>query len=95
MLPNLLDTDRRVRGALTMKAASSSVTSVSIYQSAERSIPRDSHLHIRRNDNLKSQQVKVVLIILPQFIQPWHIENIFEFLHYTKYNHVIIGPCLS
>jgi hypothetical protein len=38
---------------LTNKAANTSETSVNIYQSTWRNIPEDSHLHIRRFDNLK------------------------------------------
>jgi hypothetical protein len=37
-----------------MEAASTSETSVNIYQTTPRYNPEDSHLHIRRRENLKS-----------------------------------------
>jgi hypothetical protein len=37
-----------------MEAVSSSETSVNIYQTTRHNIPEDSHLHIRRRENLKS-----------------------------------------
>jgi hypothetical protein len=39
--------------ALVMEAASTSETSVNLYQTTRRNSPEDSHLHIRRHDNLK------------------------------------------
>jgi hypothetical protein len=39
--------------ALMMKAASTSETSVSFYQTTWRKNPEDSHLHNRRRENLK------------------------------------------
>jgi hypothetical protein len=41
--------------ALIMEAASTSEPSVNFYQSTPRNIPEDSHLHIRRRENLKSR----------------------------------------
>jgi hypothetical protein len=38
-------------------AVSTSEMSVSIYQNTQRNIPEDSHLHIRRHENLKSHQI--------------------------------------
>jgi hypothetical protein len=40
--------------ALVMEAASTSETSVNLYQTARRNNPDDSHLHTRRRENLKS-----------------------------------------
>jgi hypothetical protein len=37
-----------------MEAASTSETSVKFYRTTRRSNPEDSHLHIRRRENLKS-----------------------------------------
>jgi hypothetical protein len=52
---SLVDTERQILIiALMMKAVSSSEMSVSIYHTARRNIPEDSHLHIRRHENLKS-----------------------------------------
>jgi hypothetical protein len=66
---SLVDTGRRFRGAyclhqlgtlpwaLLMEAVSTSETSVSMYQTARHNTPEDSHLHIRRRENLKSPKV--------------------------------------
>jgi hypothetical protein len=40
--------------ALMMEAASTSEASVNYYQTTQRNIPEDSHLHTRRRENLKS-----------------------------------------
>jgi hypothetical protein len=48
------------RIALMMEAASTPITSVSFYQTTRRNIPEDSHLHIRRRENLKSHKVLFV-----------------------------------
>jgi hypothetical protein len=40
--------------ALVMEAASISETPADFYQTTRRIIPEDSHLHIRRRENLKS-----------------------------------------
>jgi hypothetical protein len=40
--------------ALMMEAVSTSETSVNFYQTTRRYNPEDSHLHIRRRENLKS-----------------------------------------
>jgi hypothetical protein len=58
---SLAQTDRRLRLltahiTLMMKAASTSGTSVNFYQTTRLNIPEDSHLHIRRRENLKSHQ---------------------------------------
>jgi hypothetical protein len=37
-----------------MEAASTSETLVNFYQTTRRNVPEDSHLHIRRHENLKS-----------------------------------------
>jgi hypothetical protein len=39
-----------------MEAASTSEMSVNFYETTWRKNPEDSHLHIRRRENLKSQQ---------------------------------------
>jgi hypothetical protein len=39
-----------------IKAVSTSETSVNFYQTKRHNIPEDSHLHIRRRENLKSHQ---------------------------------------
>jgi hypothetical protein len=41
--------------SLMIEAVSTPETSVSIYQVTRRNIPKDSHLHTRRRENLKSQ----------------------------------------
>jgi hypothetical protein len=41
----------------TMEAASTSGTSLNIYQTTRRNIPEDSHLHNRRRENLNSYHV--------------------------------------
>jgi hypothetical protein len=43
--------------ALMMEAGSTSETSINFHQTTRRNIPEDSHLHIRRVDNLKSHQL--------------------------------------
>jgi hypothetical protein len=40
--------------ALMMEAASTSETLVNFYQTAQRKIPEEGHLHTRRRENLKS-----------------------------------------
>jgi hypothetical protein len=40
--------------ALLIEAASTSETSVNLYQTTQRNIPEDSRLHTRRRENLKS-----------------------------------------
>jgi hypothetical protein len=42
--------------ALMVEAVTPSETSVNFYQTTRRNIPEDSHLHIRRRENLKSHQ---------------------------------------
>jgi hypothetical protein len=44
----------KMADALMMEAASTSETSVNLYQTARHHIPEDSHLHTRRCENLKS-----------------------------------------
>jgi hypothetical protein len=44
--------------ALMMEAASTSETSVNFYQTTWCNIRKDSHLHTRRSENLKSHQVR-------------------------------------
>jgi hypothetical protein len=48
---------RRIVIALMMEAASSSKTSVNIYQTARRSISEDRHLYVRRREKLKSHTI--------------------------------------
>jgi hypothetical protein len=43
--------------ALIVEAVSTSGTSINFYETARRRIPEDSHLHIRRFENLKSHHV--------------------------------------
>jgi hypothetical protein len=43
------------RFAMMMETASTSKTSVNVYQITRRNNPDDSHLHTRRSENLKSQ----------------------------------------
>jgi hypothetical protein len=43
--------------ALMMEAASTSETSVNVYQTTRRNNPEDSHLHSRRSENLKSHML--------------------------------------
>jgi hypothetical protein len=42
---------------MIMETASASVTSVNFYQTTRRNNPEDSHLHIRRHENVKSHSV--------------------------------------
>jgi hypothetical protein len=53
---SLVEVYRRYRGAiaLIMEAASTSETSLNFYQTTRRYNPKDSHLHIRRCENLRS-----------------------------------------
>jgi hypothetical protein len=58
---SLVEVYRRFKGAcclhcqaLMMAAASTSETSVNIFQTTRRNDPEDSHLHTRRRENLKS-----------------------------------------
>jgi hypothetical protein len=57
---SLVDTDRRFRGAVSIIRASA--TSVNIYQSTRLNIAEDSHLHIRRRENLKSHRINELLV---------------------------------
>jgi hypothetical protein len=43
--------------ALMMEAVIASETSLNFYQTTQRNIPKDSHLHIRHCENLKSHPV--------------------------------------
>jgi hypothetical protein len=58
---SLVEVYRRFRDAcciaLMMEAKSTSETSVNFYQITRRNNPEDSHLHIRRRENLISQTV--------------------------------------
>jgi hypothetical protein len=49
--------------ALMMEAASTSQTSVNSYQTTRRNIQEDSHLHIRRRENLKSHRIFSLFVI--------------------------------
>jgi hypothetical protein len=44
-----------------MEATSNSETSLNFYQTTRHYNPEDSHLHIRRRENLKSYKFKIVL----------------------------------
>jgi hypothetical protein len=46
---------------LMMEAASTSETSVSLYESTRRNIPEDSHFHTHRGDYLKSHLVQFTI----------------------------------
>jgi hypothetical protein len=46
---------------LMIEAASTSETSVNFYKTTRRNNPEDSHLHIRRRENLKSQLVRLII----------------------------------
>jgi hypothetical protein len=47
-------------GAMMMAVASTSETLVNFYQTTRRNNPEDSHLHIRRRENLKSRVYVVI-----------------------------------
>jgi hypothetical protein len=47
-----------------MEAASTSETSVNLYQTTRRNNPEDSHLHTHRRENLKSHLDEFSLLIL-------------------------------
>jgi hypothetical protein len=50
--------------ALMMEAACTCETSVNVYQTARRKNPKDSHLHTRRRENLKShQKLKLTAVV--------------------------------
>jgi hypothetical protein len=44
--------------AMTIEAASSCETSVNFYQTTQRNIPEDNHLHTRRRKDLKYHQTQ-------------------------------------
>jgi hypothetical protein len=46
-----------------MEAASTSETLVNFYQTTRRCNPKDSHLHTRRRENLKSYPFRSMLLI--------------------------------
>jgi hypothetical protein len=50
--------------ALMMGAASTSETSINIYQTTRHNIPDDSHLRTCRRENLKSHLTELKLLIL-------------------------------
>jgi hypothetical protein len=54
----------RVLIVLVIEAASTSETSVNLYQTTRRYNPEDSHLHTRRRENLKSYQFISQIIAL-------------------------------
>jgi hypothetical protein len=56
----LAATINRVMMALMMEAASTSETLVSFYQTTRRNNTEDSHLHIRRRENLKCHNTKLL-----------------------------------
>jgi hypothetical protein len=47
-----------------MEAASTSKTSVNIYQTERHNIPENNHLHTRHRENLKSRQNNLVTEII-------------------------------
>jgi hypothetical protein len=50
--------------ALMMEAVSTSETLVNFYQTIRHNVPEDSHLHIRRHENLKSHHFKPCFSII-------------------------------
>jgi hypothetical protein len=54
--------------ALMMEAVSTSETSVNFYQTTRSNITEDTHLHTRRQENLKSHLISAP--ISPQFDKP-------------------------
>jgi hypothetical protein len=66
---SLVEVYRRFRGAYCLhyqgdeEAANTSETSVNLYQIIRHNDPEDSHLHTRRHENLKSQDILVSCII--------------------------------
>jgi hypothetical protein len=55
--------------ALMMEAASTSETSVNFYQTTRRNIPKDSNLHSRRSENLKSRNQLLFIQLTICFLQ--------------------------
>jgi hypothetical protein len=47
----------KVNFALVAVAATTSETSINLYQTKRRNIPEDNHLHNRRRENLKSLRI--------------------------------------
>jgi hypothetical protein len=68
--------------ALAMEAASTSGMSVNVCQTTQRNNPEDSHLHIRRRENLKSHILVTSLTHnkrrCGQVISTWEDENILQ-----------------
>jgi hypothetical protein len=61
---SLVEVYRRFRGACCLhhqgdEVASTSETSVNLYQTTRRNNPEESHLHTRRRENLKSYSTSV------------------------------------
>jgi hypothetical protein len=50
-----------------METASTSETSVNLYQTTRRNSPEDSHLHTRRRENFKSYLMPVTTCILDEY----------------------------
>jgi transposase-like protein len=68
------------------RAASTSETSVNVCQTTRRNIPEDSHLHIRRRENLKSHvhyrvQISRPLDIISQ-MNPYTVFIFYQFCYY-------------
>jgi hypothetical protein len=49
-----------------METGSTSETSVNFYQTTRRNNPEDSHLHIRRRENLKSHKLRLTYAVLAE-----------------------------
>jgi hypothetical protein len=70
---SLVEVYQRFRGAaiiraiaLMMEAASTSETSVNVYQTTWRNNPEDSHIYTSRHENLKSHRFQSYLTIIFQ-----------------------------
>jgi hypothetical protein len=62
--------------ALMMETASTSETSVNLYQKTRRNNPEDSHLHIRCRENLKSHKNILTPNFLNMFSDPTPLINL-------------------
>jgi hypothetical protein len=71
-----------------MEAISTPETSVSIYQTARRNIPEDSHLHTRRRENLKSHNLFHLLFF-------YRILEYFSFKFKTKEQNYLLSDIRS
>jgi hypothetical protein len=74
-----------------MEAERTSETSVKFYQTTQRNIPEDSHLHTRRSENLKSQLLlRLKMIMNIELIRIWKesVEVDFKLIFRCSYEEI-------